>query len=73
MKVTIQVKPNARKEAVETLPSGELKVSVNAPPQEGRANEAVIRLLAEHYGVPKSKVTIKLGASGRRKVVEIAE
>ena len=71
MRITVQVKPNAKKEKVETLADGSLKVFVKAPPVAGKANEAVVRLLAEHFGLSKSNVVIKSGAGGRKKWVEI--
>ena len=71
MKLQITVKPNSRKPGVEKLPDGTYRVAVNAPPQEGRANEEVIEALADHFGVRKSDVRIVLGASGKKKVVEI--
>lgn len=71
MKLEIHVKPNARRESVEKQPDGTYKVALNAPPVEGRANERLIELLAEHFKVPKSSVTILRGQSGRKKLVEI--
>lgn len=71
MKLTVHVKPNARHEKVEPQPDGSLKVHVNAPPHEGRANERVIALLAGHFRVPKSRISVVHGALGRKKVVEI--
>ena len=71
MKLQIAVKPNARRAGVEKLADGTYRVSVNAPPREGRANEAVIEALADFFGVPKSSIRIVMGVSGRKKVVEI--
>jgi uncharacterized protein (TIGR00251 family) len=48
-----------------------LKISVNAPPVDGKANEAVIRVLAETFGVQKSAIEIVRGETGRRKTVRI--
>ena len=67
MTVQIQVKPNARKVGVEILPDGSLKVAVNAPPQEGKANKAVIEVLADYYSVPKSSIRIVMGQKGKKK------
>jgi uncharacterized protein (TIGR00251 family) len=72
MKIQVVVKPNAKKEAVEKLPDGSYRVSVNAPPQEGRANEAVIALLAEFFKVPKSLIVILRGHRGRGKLIEVS-
>lgn len=71
MKITIVVKPNARKEEVDKLPDGTFRVYVNAPAQEGRANEAVVRLLASHFGVKKSAIRIVTGERAKRKLVEV--
>lgn len=72
MKLTLHVKPNARHEKVEVQTDGSLKVHVNAPPQDGRANERVIELLAKHFGVAKSRISVVHGAAGRQKVIEIS-
>lgn len=73
MRVDIKVKPNARNTRVEPLEDGGLLVSVKAPPVDGKANEAVIRAIAEYYGTPVKNVKILRGASGRKKTIEIAE
>jgi uncharacterized protein (TIGR00251 family) len=46
-------------------------VSVQAPPEDGRANEAVLRLLAETLGLPRRDVELVSGRSGRDKVVAL--
>jgi uncharacterized protein YggU (UPF0235/DUF167 family) len=48
-----------------------LKISVTAAPADGKANDAVIDLLAEEWGVAKSAISVVSGATGRRKLVEI--
>jgi hypothetical protein len=69
--VRITVKPNSKKEGVEPIAGGELRVSVHAPPREGEANEAVVRLLADYFSVPKTSITIRHGRTGRRKLVHV--
>jgi uncharacterized protein len=71
MKYTIKVKTNAKANAVEEGPGGELRVLVKAPPQEGRANEAVIEALAAHFKVPKSRIAIVSGHKNKRKIISI--
>ena len=67
------MRPGAGRDALlARLPSGEWKVCVSAPPVEGRANEAVVRLLSELLGVRRGQVTLVRGASSRGKVVEVA-
>ncbi|MDR5694211.1 MAG: DUF167 domain-containing protein [Armatimonadota bacterium] len=65
------VKPGAREEKVVQAGEGYVVVYIQAPPVENRANEAVVRLLARHYGVPRAQVRIITGRKGRRKLVEI--
>jgi uncharacterized protein (TIGR00251 family) len=68
--VDVVVQPRASKEGL-TLMGDRLKVSVNAPPVDGKANEAVIRVLASALAVPKSNIEILRGETGRRKTVRI--
>lgn len=72
MKISVTVKPNSKTEGVVPAGEREYTVRVAAPPVEGKANERVIELLAKHFGVPKSRVSIARGASGKRKIVDIA-
>lgn len=68
--VTIKVTPRARHEGVE--PAGAeaaLRVRVTAAPEDGKANQAVIALLAKRWDVPKSTIEIASGAGGRLKRV----
>lgn len=51
--------------------AGRLRVVVSAPPTDGKANRAVVALLAEVFGVPPSAVTILRGETGRKKTVRI--
>lgn len=46
-----------------------LKISVNAPPEDGRANKALLAFLAESWGVPRGSLSLLSGASNRQKVV----
>jgi uncharacterized protein (TIGR00251 family) len=52
--------------------SDEIGIAVTAAPVEGKANEAMLRFLAKTLDIPKSSVTIRTGASSRRKLLEIA-
>lgn len=71
MKILVAVKPNSKKSEVKKISEGEYAVSVNAPAREGKANEAVIELLARHFSVPKSSIRIIRGQTARRKLIEI--
>jgi len=67
----LKVKPGSRVEELTQLEDGTWLARVKAPPVDGRANEAVIALVAAHFEVRKAQVTIKNGASGRLKLVQI--
>jgi uncharacterized protein (TIGR00251 family) len=72
MKIQVTVKPNSRTEKL-SREGNSFIAKVKEPPKEGRANQAVIRLLAEHFGVSQSQVRILSGFRSRNKVVEVEE
>lgn len=67
----LKVKPGSRVDELTELADGTWQARVKAPPVDGKANAAVIELVAAHFGVRKAQVTIKSGASGRMKLVQI--
>ncbi len=67
----IAVKPRSSHEGAGSVQGDRMIVSVNAPPVDGKANEAVVRVLAETFGVPRSAVTIVRGETGKKKTVRI--
>ncbi len=73
MRISVHVTPRAHHASIERVEHNTFRVAVTAPPHEGRANEAVIDLLAEYFRVPRSRVRIVRGQAGRRKIVEIAD
>ena len=68
---TVRVHPRARADRVIELTSGEIEVWTHAPALDGRANDAVIRLVADLKGVPPSGVELVSGARSRTKVVQV--
>jgi len=68
----LQMTPRARRDAIEGEYQGALKLRVTAAPVDGRANEAVRRLLAGRLKVPISAVRILSGETGRNKRVQVA-
>ena len=72
MKIQVKVKPNSKTDEV-SREGDSFIVKVREPPKEGKANQAVIKLLAEHFGVPQSQVRILSGFRSRNKVVEVAQ
>jgi uncharacterized protein (TIGR00251 family) len=70
--LTVHIQPNARHSEICGLHGDALKVRVAAQPIEGRANEALIALLAGALGVPKNRVRVVKGAASRHKTVLLA-
>jgi uncharacterized protein (TIGR00251 family) len=68
----IHVTPRARREDVGRIHGDALRVSVKAPPVEGKANEACARAIARALELPRDRVQIDPGARGRRKRVHIS-
>ena len=69
--LTVRVKPNARAASLRQLDDGSWLAAVPAPPVDGKANAALIALVAAHFGCPKSAVRIRSGAGGRCKRVQV--
>lgn len=67
----LRVQPKSSKAGIETVRDGRLRVRLNAPPVDGAANKALIELLADAFGVPKSRVELLAGETGREKRVAI--
>jgi len=68
----IRVQPRSKRNAVIAQPDGTLKVYVTAPPEHGRANDAVAEIMAERLGVKRRQVEIISGATSRNKVVRVS-
>lgn len=73
MKITVLVSPKSKKNAVEDVSGqeGTLRVRTTAAAADNKANFAVIDMLAEHFGVSKSQISIIRGHTSRKKVVEV--
>lgn len=70
-RLRLQVSPGAARTEVVGRHGDAWKVRVSAPPERGRANDAVVRLLAERLGVPARSVSVVSGHTAREKVVEL--
>ena len=67
----VKVKPNARASTLELQPDGSWLAQIKSPPINGKANEELIALVARQFGCRKAEVTIKSGAGGRMKLVQL--
>ena len=71
MKIRVKVMPNSKTEEVIKEGDGFL-VRVKEPAKEGKANKAVVKLMADHFGVSQRQVAISSGFGSRNKVIEIS-
>jgi uncharacterized protein (TIGR00251 family) len=69
----VKVKPNARQSLLTQQADGSWLAELKSPPVDGKANEELIALVARHFGCRKAQVTIRSGASGRLKPLQIPE
>ncbi len=72
-RVAIKVHPRAKRTAITGRLGDAYKLDLAAPPVDGKANEECIEFLARLAGVPRGRVRIVTGQTGRMKVVEIGE
>lgn len=71
-KLAVKVTPKARKEGIEGLnAAGELVVKVRAAPEDGKANAAVLTLLADAFDLPRSRLEVARGAAARHKIIAL--
>ena len=69
--LTLHIQPGAKKTEFAGLHGDALKIRLAAPPVDGKANEALIKFVAETLGLAKSAVNLKSGQTSRRKVLEV--
>jgi uncharacterized protein (TIGR00251 family) len=67
----VYVQPGAKRTEFAGEHGGRVKIRLAAPPVDGKANEALIEFLADHYDVPKRHVTIESGLASRNKRISI--
>lgn len=72
LELRVKAQPRSRDEGVAGISGDAVRVRVNAPPVEGKANKRLLAILAEEFGVAKSRVQLVHGARSRRKWVRVA-
>ena len=71
MKFSVKVKTGSKKPHVEKMAENSYNVFVSELPYEGKANEAVVKVLADYFGIAKSKIKIISGLKSKQKIIEI--
>lgn len=69
--ITLHIQPGARKTEVAGLHGDALKIRLAAPPVDGKANEALLRFVAETLKIQRTAVSLKSGQTSRRKALEV--
>ncbi len=69
--IRVHVTPNARESRVVKLGEADYEVKVDEKATDGRANKRLLVILSEHFGVPKSRISIVRGARSRDKILEV--
>ena len=65
--LSVKVQPRSSRAGIAGIADGALKVRLNSAPVDGQANRELIETLAEAFGIPKSRVSVKSGGSARTK------
>lgn len=68
MKIFVKAKPRSKEERVERIDDTHFVVFVKKPPIQGKANQAIVRVLAEYFGVSASSVKLASGFSSKEKI-----
>lgn len=71
VEIDVKVTPKSSKESIGPIRDGRLVVKVNAPPDQGKANKAVCKLVASRLGVAKSNVSVVSGETSRSKRLRV--
>ncbi|MCD6571262.1 MAG: YggU family protein [Deltaproteobacteria bacterium] len=71
--VTCKVHPNASRSCMEGIKEGHLEIRLNAPPVEGKANKALIKLMSKCLKLAKSEISIIHGEKTRIKIISIKD
>lgn len=71
MRLTVKVVPKSKNNRLEKQFDGSYKAWVTSPPVNGKANQAVIKMLSRHFGCPKSDISVLRGQSHRKKTFNL--
>lgn len=71
MKVSVKAHPKSKQSKVVRIDESHFEIWVNAAPDKGKANVAIIESLSEHLQIPKSRLSVISGATSKNKIIEI--
>lgn len=73
MKIFVKVKAKAKRKYLEQIDETHFEIAVNEPAEQGKANQAVIKVLAEYLDVSRSQLEIISGRKAKQKIVELSK
>lgn len=71
MKISVKVKPRSKKQSISKREDDTWIINLKSPPVDGKANQELITIIAQEFGVKKDQVRIKSGLSSTNKIIEI--
>ena len=71
MRIAVKVIPGASKDQIIQIDESNFKIKTTKPPEDGKANESVIAILAKHFDVKKNQIEIISGATSQKKIIQI--
>jgi len=71
VRIAVRITPNARKSEIIGIQDHALKIKLQAQPIEGKANDALIRFIADKLAIPQRALTITHGLTGKQKLLEL--
>jgi len=71
MKIFVKVKPNSKIEKVKKVDSNHFEVWVKEVPIEGKANQRLIEIMSEYFGIPKKNIVILSGQNSKNKILKV--
>ena len=69
VKLFVTVRPNAKVNHLEKIDDRHFRISVKAPPKDGKANQAVMEVLSDYFDIPKSRFSLVSGEASKTKVI----
>ena len=69
LRIGVIAHPGANSNTIKGIHNGMLKIDITAPPEKGKANDAIIKLLAKKLGIAKSSIEIVSGETSRKKII----
>lgn len=73
MKISVKVHPKSKVESIAQVAENEFELYFNVAPEKGKANEKVIEMISDYFGIAKSSVVIVTGHKSTKKIIEILQ